>query len=70
VAAAVGRRPRDDVVADLLAAGVPVAPVLDRVAMVAAAPFPAFPLGGLEVAVGVVPELDAHAGQGFGPGTP
>jgi crotonobetainyl-CoA:carnitine CoA-transferase CaiB-like acyl-CoA transferase len=33
VAAAVARRPRDEVVAELLAVGVPVAPVLDRAGM-------------------------------------
>ena len=44
VGAAIATRPRDELVARLVAAGVPVAPVLDRQGMLAAAPFPTFPI--------------------------
>jgi crotonobetainyl-CoA:carnitine CoA-transferase CaiB-like acyl-CoA transferase len=82
VAGAIGRRPRDEVVASLLAVGVPVAPVLDRAGMIARAPFPMFPLrlgaSGDGAAPSVpasapdseaavsAPTLDQHRGQGFG----
>ncbi len=58
---------RDAVVARLVAAGVPVAPVLDRAGMLAAAPFPRFPIRlGLDTTPRPVPGLDEHHGQGFG----
>jgi crotonobetainyl-CoA:carnitine CoA-transferase CaiB-like acyl-CoA transferase len=66
VSDAVAERGRDELVAALTAAGVPVAPVLDRRGMVASAPFPAFPirlpLPGPDRAA---PALDEHRGQGF-----
>jgi crotonobetainyl-CoA:carnitine CoA-transferase CaiB-like acyl-CoA transferase len=66
VAEAVARRERDELVAALAAAGVPVSPVLDRAAMVASFPFPAFPIRlPAPVATGAVPNLDEHRGQGF-----
>jgi hypothetical protein len=59
---------RDELVDTLAAAGVPVAPVLDRAAMVAAAPFPAFPIRlPTPPRSGVVPQLDEHKGEGFRP---
>jgi crotonobetainyl-CoA:carnitine CoA-transferase CaiB-like acyl-CoA transferase len=66
VAAAIAGRERDDLVAALTDAGVPVAPVLDRREMVASAPFPPFPIRlGLPEGPGTVPALDEHHGQGF-----
>jgi crotonobetainyl-CoA:carnitine CoA-transferase CaiB-like acyl-CoA transferase len=66
IAAAVGRRSRSELVEALLAAGVPVAPVLDRAAMLEAAEFPAFPIRlGTTVPPGRVPRLDEHRGEGF-----
>ena len=66
VAAAIAGRERDDLVAALVAAGVPVAPVLDRSEMVATAPFPPFPIRlGLPARPGPIPALDEHHGQGF-----
>jgi crotonobetainyl-CoA:carnitine CoA-transferase CaiB-like acyl-CoA transferase len=66
VAAAIGGRGRDEVVAALTAAGVPVAPVLDRRGMVASAPFPAFPIRlPLRPDDRGAPGLDEHHGQGF-----
>jgi crotonobetainyl-CoA:carnitine CoA-transferase CaiB-like acyl-CoA transferase len=66
VSGAVAARARDELVAALVAAGVPVSPVLDRAAMVASAPFPAFPIRlPAPVASGAVPRLDEHRGQGF-----
>jgi crotonobetainyl-CoA:carnitine CoA-transferase CaiB-like acyl-CoA transferase len=63
---------RDALVAALSAAGVPVAPVLDRATMPSAPAFPAFPvfpirqmLDGVEGRLGPAPALDEHAGQGF-----
>jgi hypothetical protein len=48
-------------------AGVPVAPVLDREGMLAANPFPRFPIRlPLSEARRPVPALDQHQGQGFG----
>ena len=65
---AIATQPRDMLVARLMAAGVPVAPVLDRQGMLAAAPFPTFPirlpLPQRELAV---PTLDQHRGEDFGP---
>ncbi len=62
----IARRDRDPLVAGLVAAGVPVAPVLDRTSMLAGAPFPAFPIRlPLPNAVGEVPTLDQHRGEGF-----
>ena len=66
VAAAVARRGRDELVAALTAAGVPVAPVLDRAGMVAGAPFPEFPIRlPLPEAPHGAPALDQHRGEGF-----
>ena len=44
IGAAIATKERDALVARLAAAGVPVAPVLDRTEMLAGAPFPAFPI--------------------------
>jgi alpha-methylacyl-CoA racemase len=69
VAEAVGRETRDDLVVRLAAAGVPVAPVLDRRGMLAAAPFPAFPIRlPLPETARRVPALDEHRGEGFAAG--
>jgi crotonobetainyl-CoA:carnitine CoA-transferase CaiB-like acyl-CoA transferase len=66
VAGAIETRECDELVHALAAKGVPVAPVLDREAMVASAPFPAFPIRLPTPPVpGAVPELDEHRGQGF-----
>jgi crotonobetainyl-CoA:carnitine CoA-transferase CaiB-like acyl-CoA transferase len=70
VRGAVRQRPRDELVASLLSAGVPVAPVLDRKGMLANAPFPNFPIRLSESAKAKataqrVPTLDQHRGQGF-----
>jgi crotonobetainyl-CoA:carnitine CoA-transferase CaiB-like acyl-CoA transferase len=68
VGRAIAAQDRDAVVSRLVAAGVPVAPVLDRAGMLAAGPFPRFPIRlGLDHAPGPVPALDAHRGQGFPP---
>ena len=69
VSAAIASRKRDDLVTALVAANVPVAPVLDRAGMLASAPFPPFPIR-LPLAEGPrpVPDLDEHRGQGFGEG--
>jgi crotonobetainyl-CoA:carnitine CoA-transferase CaiB-like acyl-CoA transferase len=67
VAEAVAVQPRDGLVARLVGAGVPVAPVLDRVGMLAAHPFPRFPIRlRLSEAARPVPTLDQHRGEGFG----
>jgi crotonobetainyl-CoA:carnitine CoA-transferase CaiB-like acyl-CoA transferase len=66
IGASIGSRARDPLVAGLVAAGVPVAPVLDRAAMVAGAPFPGFPIRlPLPEEAGEVPALDQHRGEGF-----
>ena len=68
VADAIRSHRRDELVTDLLAAGVPAAPVLDRAGMTAAAPFPAFPIrlgNSLGAALPPAPALDQHRGQGF-----
>jgi crotonobetainyl-CoA:carnitine CoA-transferase CaiB-like acyl-CoA transferase len=66
VTSAIARRPRDELVAALVEAGVPVAPVLQRGEMIAAAPFPPFPIRlGRPERPGTVPSLDQHQGQGF-----
>lgn len=66
VGAAISRHPRDALVARLAAAGVPVSPVLDRQGMLAAAPFPHFPIRlTLPDATAPVPALDEHRGAGF-----
>jgi crotonobetainyl-CoA:carnitine CoA-transferase CaiB-like acyl-CoA transferase len=66
VASAVARRERDALVTVLAAAGVPVAPVLRRDEMIAASPFPPFPIRlGLPERPGNVPSIDEHQGQGF-----
>jgi crotonobetainyl-CoA:carnitine CoA-transferase CaiB-like acyl-CoA transferase len=63
---AIATRPRDELVDRLVAAGVPVAPVLDRQQMLAAAPFPRFPIRlALPHAALPVPTLDQHRGEGF-----
>ena len=67
VADAIATQPRDALVARLVAAGVPVAPVLDRQGMLAAGPFPTFPIRlPLPGTARPVPTLDQHHGQGFG----
>jgi crotonobetainyl-CoA:carnitine CoA-transferase CaiB-like acyl-CoA transferase len=67
VGEAIATHPRDGLVARLVAAGVPVAPVLDRQGMLAAAPFPAFPIRlPLPQVARRVPALDEHRGEGFG----
>jgi alpha-methylacyl-CoA racemase len=66
VSDAIARQPRDGLVARLVAAGVPVAPVLDRQEMLATTPFPGFPIRlPLPEAARPVPALDEHRGQGF-----
>ena len=66
IGASIASRARDPLVARLVAAGVPVAPVLDRTSMLAGAPFPAFPIRlSLPEAPGEVPALDQHRGEGF-----
>ena len=68
VGGAIAAKRRDDLVSALAAAGVPVAPVLDRVEMLAATPFPPFPIR-LPVPEPHLPApaLDEHRGQGFLP---
>jgi alpha-methylacyl-CoA racemase len=59
-------RDRDTLVTALIGAGVPVAPVLDRVEMLASAPFPPFPVRlPLPDTTREVPALDQHRGEGF-----
>jgi crotonobetainyl-CoA:carnitine CoA-transferase CaiB-like acyl-CoA transferase len=66
VAASIATRERSQLVAGLGAAGVPVAPVLDRRGMLADAPFPAFPIRlDLPDTAREVPALDQHRGEGF-----
>jgi len=66
VTEAIATRTRDELVDLLAAAGVPVAPVLDRRGMLAAAPFPRFPIRlPLPEPARPVPTLDQHRGQGF-----
>ena len=63
---AIAGRCRDELVAALTAAAVPVAPVLDRKGVVAGGPFPAFPIRLPLPAEGqAAPGLDEHRGQGF-----
>ena len=63
---AIAGREREALVTALAEAGVPVAPVLHRSEMVAAVPFPPFPIRlGLPDRPGAVPSLDEHQGQGF-----
>ena len=66
ISGAIASRPRDELVTRLVAAGVPVAPVLDRQGMLAGAPFPGFPIR-LELPDPPrrVPALDQHRGEGF-----
>jgi crotonobetainyl-CoA:carnitine CoA-transferase CaiB-like acyl-CoA transferase len=67
VAEAIATQPRDGLVARLVDAGVPVAPVLDREGMLAAHPFPRFPIRlPLPEVARTVPALDQHHGEGFG----
>ena len=65
---AIASKDRDGLVSDLAAAGVPVAPVLNRTEMLSSMPFPAFPI---RIPVPdpppPVPALDEHRGQGFLP---
>jgi crotonobetainyl-CoA:carnitine CoA-transferase CaiB-like acyl-CoA transferase len=65
VAEAVATQARDGLVARLVDAGVPVAPVLDREGMLAAHPFPRFPIRLPLAAARPVPALDQHHGEGF-----
>ena len=65
VGASVAARRRDELVTRLAAAGVPVAPVLDRQGMLANAPFPPFPIRLPLPAARAVPALDQHHGEGF-----
>ena len=66
VAGAIATGARDELVGLLATAGVPVAPVLDRRGMLAAAPFPRFPIRlPLPGAARPVPTLDQHHGEGF-----
>lgn len=68
VAAEISERGRDELVATLTAAGVPVSPVFDRATMVASAPFPTFPIRlRAPTVTGAVPRLDEHRAQGFRP---
>jgi crotonobetainyl-CoA:carnitine CoA-transferase CaiB-like acyl-CoA transferase len=68
VRAAIATRPRDNLVSALVRARVPVAPVLNRAEMVAAAPFPPFPIRlPMPDPPPPVPVLDEHRGQGFAP---
>jgi crotonobetainyl-CoA:carnitine CoA-transferase CaiB-like acyl-CoA transferase len=68
VGSAIESRTRDELVSALASAGVPVAPVLDRVEMLTALPFPLFPVR-MAVADSSLPPpaLDEHRGQGFLP---
>ena len=66
VGASIAEWERDALVARLTAAGVPVAPVLDRQAMLASAPFPAFPIRlPLPERARKEPAVDEHHGEGF-----
>jgi crotonobetainyl-CoA:carnitine CoA-transferase CaiB-like acyl-CoA transferase len=66
VAGAIATRTRNDLVGFLSAAGVPVAPVLDRRGMLASGPFPRFPIRlPLPGAARPVPTLDQHHGEDF-----
>jgi crotonobetainyl-CoA:carnitine CoA-transferase CaiB-like acyl-CoA transferase len=68
IADAIALRTREELVTALVTAGVPVAPVLDRREMVAAAPFPVFPVRlDLPERPRPVPAVDEHRGQGFLP---
>jgi crotonobetainyl-CoA:carnitine CoA-transferase CaiB-like acyl-CoA transferase len=68
ISAAIAAQKRDDLVDALVAANVPVAPVLDRTGMLASAPFPPFPIRlGPADAQRPVPAVDEHRGQGFAP---
>jgi crotonobetainyl-CoA:carnitine CoA-transferase CaiB-like acyl-CoA transferase len=68
ISTAIAARTRDELVDALVAANVPVAPVLDRSAMLASAPFPPFPIRlGPALVDGPVPAVDEHRGQGFAP---
>ena len=68
---AIGQQDLDSVVSALCQAAVPVAPVLDRRAMVAGAPFPPFPirLDATHTARSHsrAPAVDEHRGEGFPP---
>jgi crotonobetainyl-CoA:carnitine CoA-transferase CaiB-like acyl-CoA transferase len=64
---AIAPRSRDELVAALRRAGVPVAPVFDRTAMMAYAPFPPFPIRMPTGPQSTAPALDEHRGEGFRP---
>jgi len=66
IAEAIATEPRDELVTRLVGAGVPVAPVLDREGMLAANPFPRFPIRLPLPGARPVPSLDQHRGEGFG----
>ncbi len=64
--AAIATRQRDALVTTLLDSNVPVAPVLDRAGMLAAAPLPPFPIRWPAAsASGPVPTIGQHQGEGF-----
>jgi crotonobetainyl-CoA:carnitine CoA-transferase CaiB-like acyl-CoA transferase len=66
VSSAIATRTRDELVDALVAANVPVAPVLDRIGMLESAPFPPFPIRlGPAEEQRPVPAVDEHRGQGF-----
>jgi crotonobetainyl-CoA:carnitine CoA-transferase CaiB-like acyl-CoA transferase len=66
VAEAIATQQRDELVTRLVGAGVPIAPVLDREAMLTAHPFPRFPIRlPLPDVARPVPSRDQHRGEGF-----
>ncbi len=74
VARAIGSHQRDELVSTLLAAGVPISPVLDRSGMLARAPLPTFPIRldrqaacgeSTAAAAAAAPALDQHRDEGF-----
>jgi crotonobetainyl-CoA:carnitine CoA-transferase CaiB-like acyl-CoA transferase len=66
LAVAIARQPRDALMENLLGSNVPIAPVLDRAGMLAAAPFPPFPIRWPAAsATGPVPNVGQHQGEGF-----
>jgi crotonobetainyl-CoA:carnitine CoA-transferase CaiB-like acyl-CoA transferase len=68
VSDAIAARTRDDLVDALVAANVPVAPVLDRAGMLDSAPFPPFPIRlGPPTERQPVPAADEHRREGFAP---
>jgi crotonobetainyl-CoA:carnitine CoA-transferase CaiB-like acyl-CoA transferase len=66
VTEAIAAHAHDALVDRLVAAGVPVSPVLDRAGMMGSAPFPTFPIRLPAPTVsGPAPRLDEHRDQGF-----